>query len=230
MDEAFLVRVSLRSARAVRLSLVMLVAAASALAAQSPDQTLDHAVAAWAKVRTARATFEQTLTNPLTGSSASARGEFQQQRPNKLAIRFSDPAGDRIIADGAFVWVYVPSSAPGQVVKRSATDAGAVPLDITGEFLTDPRARYVVSAAGAATVAGHAAHALTLVPKAGTQKLFEKATIWVDDDDGLIRQFEVLEPTGVTRHVRITSLEPNAVVDRSAFSFTPPPGTRVVEP
>ena len=215
--------------RAISISLVMLGVIAPLARAQSPEQTLDHAVAAWAKVKTARATFEQTVTNSLTGSSANARGEFQQQRPNKLAIRFTDPAGDRIVADGAAVWVYLPSSTPGQVIKRSATDGSAVPLDITGEFLTDPGTRYEVSAAGAETIAGHAAHALTLIPKAGTQKFFEKATIWVDDDDGLIRQFEVVEGTGVTRRVRITSIQPNAPVDRSAFSFTPPAGVRVVE-
>jgi len=124
--------------------------------------------------------------------------------------------------------VYLPSSAPGQVVKRSASDA-SIPFDIAGEFLTDPRARYDVTAAGAATISGHAAHALTLVPKKKDQSPFDRATIWVDDDDGFVRQFEVVESTGVTRRVRITSLEPNAAVDRAAFTFTPPPGTRVVE-
>lgn len=216
------------SFRRTGLSLVMLAAIAPALRAQSSDQVLDRAVAAWSKVRTARATFEQTVSNSLTGTSATARGEFQQQRPKRLSIRFTEPAGDRIVADGAAIWVYLPSSAPGQVVKRSASDA-SIPFDIAGEFLTDPRARYDVAAAGAATVSGHAAHALTLVPKSTEQRLFDKATIWVDDDDGLVRQFEVVESSGVTRRVRITTLELNATVDRAAFTFTPPPGTRVVE-
>jgi outer membrane lipoprotein carrier protein len=127
------------------------------------------------------------------------------------------------------VWVYLPSSAPGQVVKRAASDESAVPIDITGEFLTDPKSRYDVASAGTATVAGHAAHALTLVPKAGTNAVFERATLWVDDDDGLVRQFEVVERNGVTRRVRITALEVNVPVDRSAFSFTPPAGVRVLE-
>lgn len=216
------------SLRRTGLSLVMLAALTPAARAQSSDQTLDRAVAAWAKVKTARATFEQTVTNSLTGSSATASGEFQQQRPNRLSIRFTDPAGDRIVADGSAVWIYLPSSAPGQVVKRPATDA-SLPFDIAGEFLTDPRSRYDVTAAGTATVSGHAAHALTLVPKNGSQRAFDKATIWVDDDDAFVRQFEVVEPSGVTRRVRITALEPNVAVDRAAFSFTPPPGVRVLE-
>jgi len=218
------------SLRSLNSSLVLLFTAAAPLAAQSAtDKVLDRAVAAWGKVKTARATFEQTVTNALTGSSANARGEFHQQRPNRLAIRFSEPAGDRIVSDGASVWVYLPSSAPGQVIKRSAADASALPLDITGEFLTDPRSRYDISDAGSGTVAGHSAQALLLAPKTDTQAPFSKATIWVDDDDGLIRQFEVVEGTGVTRRVRITSLELNVPVDRATFTFTPPPGVRVVE-
>jgi len=137
--------------RAIRWAAVMSVVTASIAGAQSTDQTLDRAVAAWGKVKTARATFEQTVTNSLTGSSATAHGEYQQQRPNRVAIRFTDPSGDRIVSDGASVWVYLPSSAPGQVVKRSASDATALPLDITGEFLTDPRGRYDITSAGVGT-------------------------------------------------------------------------------
>jgi len=215
--------------RAIGWAAVMSVVTASIAGAQSTDQTLDRAVAAWGKVKTARATFEQTVTNSLTGSSATAHGEYQQQRPNRVAIRFTDPSGDRIVSDGASVWVYLPSSAPGQVVKRSASDATALPLDITGEFLTDPRGRYDITSAGVGTVAGHPAKALLLSPKAQTQAPFTKATIWVDDDDALIRQFEVVEPSGVTRRIRITSLDLNVPVDKGTFSFTPPAGVRVVE-
>jgi outer membrane lipoprotein carrier protein len=180
-------------------------------------------------VKTARASFEQTLTNSLTGTSATARGEFQEQRPNKLSIRFTDPPGDRIVADGASVWVYLPSSAPGQVIKRRATDESAMPVDVTGELLDNPHDRYEVSAGGSGNIAGHQAHELVLVPKAGHSAPFSRARLWVDDDDGLVRQFEVVESSGVTRRIRITSLEVNAPIDRAAFSFTPPPGVRVVE-
>jgi outer membrane lipoprotein carrier protein len=217
------------SVRAIQLSLVMLACAAPLLGAQSTDQTLDRAIAAWSRVKTARATFEQTVTNSLTGSSATARGEYQQQRPNRVAIRFTDPAGDRIVSDGASWWVYLPSSAPGQVVKRPASDGTGLPLDITGELLTDPRGRYDISSAGSATVGGHTAKALLLSPKAQTPAPFTKATIWVDDDDALIRQFEVVEPSGVTRRIRITALDLNVPVDKATFSFTPPAGVRVIE-
>lgn len=197
--------------------------------AQSVDATIDRAVAAWAKVKTLRGNFEQTVSNQLTGSTAAARGTFAQQRPNRLSIRFSDPASDAIVSDGKYVWVYLPSSAPGQVIKRAATDRGAVPIDLTGQFLDAPRSKYDISAASNKTVDGHAAHGLLLVAKKGGSSPLTRATVWVDDDDFLIREFESTEATGVTRHVKLTSVEVNGPVDAGAFTFAVPKGVRVVD-
>ncbi|HEY4129650.1 MAG TPA: outer membrane lipoprotein carrier protein LolA, partial [Gemmatimonadaceae bacterium] len=112
------------------------------LFAQASDAAIDRAVAAWAKVRTVRGTFEQTVSNSLTGTSATAHGTYVQERPNKLAIRFSQPASDQIVSDGHAVWIYLPSSMPGQVTKRSATDKSATPIDLIGPFLDSPRTKY----------------------------------------------------------------------------------------
>ena len=202
---------------------------AAPLGAQNVENTIDRAVAAWAKVKTVRGTFEQTVTNQITGSSATARGQYVQERPNRLSIRFSQPASDAIVADGKAVWIYLPSTSAGQVLKRPATDPAATPIDLTGQFLDSPRAKYDITAAGAKTVDGHATHALKLVPKKGTNAPFTQATVWVDDDDALIREFEETEPSGVTRHVRLTAIELNPTVDRSAFVFKLPAGVKVVD-
>ena len=199
------------------------------LGAQSVDAAIDRAVAAWAKVTTVRGTFDQTVSNSLTGSSATAHGEYTQERPNRLAIRFTAPDSGAIVSDGKAVWVFLPSSAPGQVVKRPATDRSASPIDLTGQFLDAPRTKYDISSAPSRIVDGHATHGLLLVPKKGATAPFSKATVWVDDDDSLIREFEETEPSGVTRHVHITSIQTNVPVDRAAFSFTIPKGVKVVD-
>ena len=215
----------------MRLKTLFVIAALAAtrLGAQSVDPTIDRAVAAWAKVKTVRGTFEQTVTNPLLGSSATARGDYVQERPGRLSIRFAAPAADAIVSDGKAVWVYLPATSPGQVIKRPATDKSATPIDLTGQFLDSPRTKYDMAAAGTRTVNGHAAHALTLVPKPGTSGPFTKATVWIDDDDSLIREFEVAEPSGVIRHIKLTTVEPNVPVERFEFTFTVPKGVKVVD-
>ena len=215
---------------------VPLVAVALALAsvtraakAQSVDATIDRAAAAWAKIKTVRGTFEQTVTNQLTSSTATARGEYAQERPGLLSIRFTQPASDAIVSDGKNVWVYLPSSAPGQVIKRPATDKSQTPIDLTGAFLDSPRTKYDITAAPGKTVDGHATHGLTLVPKSGVTAAFSKATVWVDDDDAYIREFDVTEASGVSRHIHLTSVEPNASVSKALFTFSIPAGAKIVD-
>ena len=196
------------------------------LAAQTPEKTVDRAVAAYAKVRTARASFEQTLTNPLTGNTQTARGEYQQQSPGRLAVTFTQPKGDRIVNDGQAVWVYLPSSAPGQVVKLSP-GAGAASVDLLGMFLTSPHTKYTMGDAGTAVVGGRKTHAVTLTPRQPMQ--FKTATVWIDDADATLRQFEVTDNMGLVRRVRMTKVVLNGRVDPKAFTFSPPAGTKVYD-
>jgi outer membrane lipoprotein carrier protein len=220
----------------VLLSLVVLTLgpAAPVLRAQhDATATLTHAVDAYAKVTTARGSFEQSLTNPLTGTTAVARGDFIQQRPSHLAVHFTAPsADDRIVADGKWVWVYVPSATPGQVMRMPVSDEaagnGPVGVDFLTQFLAKPMMdRYAVSDAGADTVAGARTHAIVLIPRGAAQ--FTRAKLWVDDTDGVVRQFEVADASGTIRRVRVLKVTFNVPVDRAAFTFTPPAGVKVVD-
>jgi outer membrane lipoprotein carrier protein len=209
-------------------------AIASTGAQSSPAATLNRAAAVYAHVTTARGTFEQTLTNPLTGTSAVARGDFQQERPSRLAVHFTDPSGDRIVADGQWVWVYVPSATPGQVMRmpvgdgRTASTGGAMSLDFIGQILTNPAARFAITGAASDTIEGHRMSTVVLVPHdAGDQ--IARAKLWIDDVDGLVRQFEETDAGGTVRRVRLVTEFLNVPVDRSAFKFTPPPGVKVVD-
>ncbi len=203
-------------------------AATAQLSAQDPAAAaIDRAVEAYAKVRTARATFEQVVTNPLTGSKLQSRGAFEQARPDRFAFRFDDPKGDMIISDGKFVWVYLPSSTPGQVIRAPLTSDVEGSMDLIGAFFSNPRTRYTVSDAGAATIGGRAARAVTLVPK-GKEGNFTRAKVWIDTVDGTLRQFEAEELSGIVRLVRITAFTANAAIGEQAFRFKTPRGVRVV--
>jgi outer membrane lipoprotein carrier protein len=214
----------------------LLLAAAVALAShpaprpQPVDSIIDRAVSAWSRVRTLRATFAQTVINPITGSELQSRGELQQRKPNRLAITFTDPAGDRIVADGAHVWVFLPSATPGQVIRMTNAQAGAGNTDLIGQFLDAPRSRYDITDAGTDQVNGRSARALILTAKPGQSLPFLRAKVWIDTKDFLIRQFESTDSNGISRKVRLLSLRPNATVDSSAFRFAVPAGVRVVTP
>lgn len=198
--------------------------------AQPVDSVIIRAVAAWKNVKTLRATFEQTVMNPITGSAMRSRGSLQQRKPNRLSITFTDPAGDRIVADGSHVWVFLPSTTPGQVIRMTNAQAGASNTDLIGQFLDTPRSRYDITDAGTEQLNGRATRALVLTAKQGQSLPFIRAKVWVDARDSLIRQFESTDRSGVARKVRLLTLAPNAAVDASAFRFSVPKGVRVVSP
>lgn len=198
--------------------------------AQPVDSVIIRAVAAWKNVKTLRATFEQTIMNPITGSAMHSRGSLQQRKPNRLSITFTDPAGDRIVADGAHVWVFLPSATPGQVIRMTNAQAGASNTDLIGQFLDTPRSKYDITDAGAEQLNGRATRALVLTAKQGQSLPFIRAKVWVDAKDSLIRQFESTDRSGVSRKVRLLTLSPNAAVDAAAFRFSVPKGVRVVSP
>lgn len=214
--------------RIMRVLSVAAIVAAPLVSAAAQTPAVDRAVSAWAKIRSLKGSFEQTVTNPLIGSTAVATGEFAQQRPNKLAVRFNRPAGDAIIADGVSLWVYLQQAAPGQVMKRAMSDEMAMPLDI-GQFVDSPSTRYTITAKGAESVGGRPAQVLSLVPKKAGSAPFTRATVWVDDADALIRQFEVTESSGIVRRIRLTSVNVNPTLASSEFRFTVPKGVKVIE-
>lgn len=200
---------------------------AAPASAQTADATLEKAVATYAATKSVRASFEQTIENPMTGSRAVARGEIQQRKPNLLSVRFTDPKGDQIVVDGTSVWLYLPSSNPGQVIKQAVSEGSAAMLDPASELLRSPSTRYTVTDGGTARLADRTTRVLTLVPR--TEMGFTKAIVWIDPADGILRQFEVVDANGLSRRVRLTNIRLNAETEASAFRFVPPAGVRVFE-
>ena len=212
--------------RTISAAVIALAAATTAAGAQTPaDAALDRAVAAYHKVQTLRATFDQSLDNPVTGRSSRATGELLVKRPGRIAVRFTQPSGDRIISDGKYVWIYLPTSAPGQVIRAHASASRGTGMDVSTELLTAPRTKFTVADAGAATVAGRATRIVVLTPR--TARNYAKARLWIDDADGIVRQLELTENSGVVRTIVFRTLQLNAKVPASAFKFEVPKGVKV---
>jgi outer membrane lipoprotein carrier protein len=194
--------------------------------AQSAEAIIDRAVAAYARLNSMRAEFNQTLTNPLTGNSQTTSGVILRKKPNLLSITFE--SGDRVAADGSTLWVFLPSSVPGQVMRMPYTGSNASTVDPAEQFLNAPRTRFTVTSSGTANVSGRATHAVTLVPKRANAG-FTSAKVWIDDADSSIRQFDVESANGLKRHVVITSFTPNPELGRSSFRFAVPKGAKIVD-
>lgn len=216
-----------RAARAaVRASFISAALTAALGSQDSTGALLDRAAREYASIRTVRAQFEQTLTNPNTGATRTAQGEFFQRGPSRFALRFSDPAGDAIVSDGGALWLYLPSSAKGQVLKLPR-EAGAG-LDFLTQLLTAPREHYAVSVLGDTMVGPRATAVFALTPT-GANAPFTRATLWVGRRDAFLWQVETVEPSGLVRRVRFTAIRTNVPLPGNALTFRVPEGVRVID-
>ena len=195
-------------------------------AAQQGATVLKRAAAAYAKIRSMRAQFVQHRENPLLGSTTTSRGTLYQRDPDRFALKFTEPAGDIIVGDGRYFWLYYPSVDRRQVL-RSPARQGAGAVDLQSQFIGDPLTRFAHRYHGTEKQNGRTVHVLTLTPRqnAGYQTL----KVWVDAGDYLVRRFQITEPTGALVEFQLSNVAVNPTLGDDIFRFTPPASATVIE-
>ena len=199
-----------------------------ALGLQDPGAVLERASAAYRTVATLSAEFVQIVSNPLVGAPDTTRGRLYQQRPNRFAMRFARPGGDRIVADGRYLWLYTPSTTPGQVIRAVIPDVGTTGPNLIGQFVERPVERYRARYLRSEAVDGDTADVVALIPRE-PNPAYSGAVIWVARADALVRRIDITEVSGQQRIVILRRLKVNGAVPAREFTFSPPAGTRVVD-
>jgi outer membrane lipoprotein carrier protein len=194
----------------------------------NPDAAaiLSRAEKAYASVRSLQADFIQDLTVPLLDQTQRSRGTMYHRRPDRFLMKFSEPAGDVVVADGQSLWLYYPSTDAKQVIRTTLSEGGHE-VDLQREFLSNPTARFNATLDGTESVGGRSAHLLTLTPKQSSP--YTKVRLWVDQQDALVRRFEITEQNGTVRRLELHSLQSNVTLPNRLFSFAPPPGAQVYQ-
>lgn len=209
-------------------TLVTTLILSTALAAQDVWPILERASAAYQTVSTLSADFVQVVVNPLVGTPDTTRGTLHLMRPNHFAMRFTRPRGDRVVADGRHLWLYTPSTTPGQVIRTAIPETGTTGPNLIGQFVERPRERYDARYVRGDSLASGWADVVALAPKR-TELPYREAVLWIDRDDGLVRRIEIVETSGQRRVVILERLQVNAGVRQREFRFSPPAGVRVVD-
>ena len=198
---------------------------------QDPWPVLDRASASFDTVNTLQADFVQIVDNPMIGDPDTTRGQLYQQRPNFFEMRFSDPKSDRIVADGKKLWLYTPSTTPGQVIRTAIPSSGTSGPNLIGQFIENPRERYDARYVRADSAGDAAVDVIALRPRGprATDLPYSAATVWISRKDGLVRRIEIVESGGQERTITLRNLVVNRAIPAREFKFSPPAGTRVVD-
>lgn len=194
------------------------------------ESVLARAEAAYRSWSTFRAEFLQTITNPMLGAPEVSRGVVFLAPPNRFAMRFTEPPGDRMVADGQWLWIYAPSSVEGQVIRQPIPQDGPLTPNLVAQFVDRPLERYDATYLRADSVGGRTVDVVQLAPRDPAHAPFRRAEISVDREDGLLRRLIVVETTGQRRDIIFRSIRPDSAIPDEEFRFTVPPGVRIVTP
>ena len=214
--------------RRMLLLLGLLAVAPAGARAQDANALVGRSSRVYRSLTSLTADFVQLIDNPMI-DSAESRGTLVQAGPDKLAMRFTDPPGEAVIIDGRSVWVYTPSTSPGQVIRMSVPSGGPVyGYNMLAWLLDRPAERYTASYLQADVVGGRSMDVVELVP-AVPDLPFEKAVLWLDRADGIPRRLEITEHSGATRTLTLSKVRANQSVPENTFRFEVPSGVRVVD-
>lgn len=211
-----------------RLVLGLTLVLATPAQAQDAAELIGRASRVYRSLASLRADFVQVINNPMI-DSAESKGTLVQAGDARLSMRFSDPPGEAIVVDGKHVWIYTPSSVPGQVIRSKVPSGGPVyGYNLLAWLLDRPAERYKARYMRSERIAGRPTDVIELVP-AVPDLPFTRAIIWLDRDDALPRRLEIHEQSGATRTLRLKRIRVNETVSKQTFTFKVPPGARVVD-
>ena len=211
-----------------RLTAVAL-AVATPVAASQPDAKaiVSRAAVAYRQLTSLEAAFTQRIDDPMVGLLES-EGHVWQAGNDRLAMRFSDPAGEAVVMDGRHLWIYTPSTAPGQVIRVPVPERPTYGFNVLAWILDRPTERYSVTFLRQDRIAGRPADVVEMIPREKDMP-FTRAVVWLDQGDALPRRLEVREPGGSLRTIGLTNLKRNAPVGAKTFVFEVPRGVRIID-
>lgn len=179
---------------------------------------IDQLKAFWANTRSAQGTFAQSVVGKSGRKPQNSVGSFALMRPGKLRWSYEKPYKLLLVADGEKLWTF--DADLNQVTIGNIGQAlGATPAALlTGEALDK---HFILTEAGTAD----GLEIVDAIPKAA-DSTFARVRIGLAND--LPRLMEVQDNFGQTTTVLFTQFQPNPLLPKDAFRFTPPKGADVI--
>lgn len=194
---------------------------------QAGASAIGRSATTYRSLRSLRADFVQMINTPMI-DSVQSRGTLTQTGQANFAMHFSDPAGDAIVVDGEYIWVYTPSTTPGQVIRSPLKSGGVYGYNILSWLLDKPAERYDATLLRTERGTTGSVDVVELLPKVPDLP-FNRATIWLDRGDGLPRKIEIFEKSGTHRTLALSKLRVNPKVAPKTFKLALPAKTRIID-
>lgn len=174
-----------------------------------------------------RARFSQRYTNVGFSRTQVSTGEVLFKKPGRMRWNYDKPVPKMFLSTGQLLWLYEPEDAQAfkQDLKSSQLPAALAFLMGKGK-LTDEFD--IVPAGGDIKYGSSNDHRLLLKPKQ-PQSSYKAIYFIVDAKSLLVIESVLIDPQGNVNDITFTDLKVNTKLPESAFVWSPPKGTRIID-
>jgi len=208
------------------LVLVLLVAAAGPVSAQSLDDVLREVEGVYGRMNDLRAEFTQTAFNKSLNQTIPAKGTVYLKKGGKLRWEFTEPTPQEIVSDGKKLWVYTPTLNQANVADAPEALAGPAGSFLAGlgRLRTQFQVRFL-NPAQPKDADGH--WVLDLTPKQPLPTL-ARLILALDAKSWEIKKAVVHDQFENTVTMRFTKMAVNSGLPDRTFTFVAPKGVVIV--
>jgi outer membrane lipoprotein carrier protein len=165
--------------------------------------------------------FSQVVRFGFSKLEQSSAGTFLMKRPNKYRIELGHQT---IVTNGSVVWSYAPANKQ-VLIDRYKENLNSLSPD---QFLLNLPSRYSATLLGKEPLGRGQTYTLKLIPK-DDQSFVKSIKVWVEDSSWVVRRVQIVDVNDTETLYTIHEIKLNTQVSDALFSFTPPPGTEVVD-
>jgi outer membrane lipoprotein carrier protein len=173
-----------------------------------------------------KARFSQEYTQAATGRKKVKTGQVQIKKPGRVRMDYEAPEKELYLSTGQVFWMYQPEDK--QALRQ---DPKAAQLPEAFSFLIGKgklSEEFDISVAKELPYGTASDYRLSLKPKQ-PQSTYKNIYFVVDPTTFLVRQTILVTATGDVNAISFSDLKLNTKIPDTAFKWTPPPGTKVID-
>jgi outer membrane lipoprotein carrier protein len=200
---------------------LMVASLAMVAVSQNAEDVLEKVRKRYDAMTDAELKFTEKVRFPMAKIEQQVSGTLFVKKNNKYRVELDDRV---IVTDGQTLWSY--SAANNQVViDRFKQDAQSLSPE---KILVGTPENFTASTVGEEKVGGHATTILKLIPK-DDQSFIRSVRLWVDEDDWMIRQVEIVDVSEKQTTYTVLQVRTNTGLQDSRFVYKIPEGADVVD-
>jgi outer membrane lipoprotein carrier protein len=173
------------------------------------------------------AEFQQITSIKMSRRKKLGSGTVVFMKPGKMRWDYQKPDYQVLVCDGETFSMYFKKS--NQMIIAPASQY--LKSDITYSFFTgtgDLSRDFKISSPEEELIIDPVDYQLKLIPRASHPQIAH-LYIWINPESFLVNRIQIFDQVGSVTDILLNSLVINQIIKPERFTFTPPPGTEILE-